>query len=76
MNDALYQKFVKHWEDVTEMPPQTVGPFTPLYKEITKRLKIMPWPMMIVISILIVGGLYFLLGSAITFIVTVLQRGF
>jgi hypothetical protein len=76
MGDLLYEKFVKHWERVTEVPPQTIGPFTPVYKEITKRLKVMPWLPIIFVSILAVGGLYLLVGPAVSGIVTLLQRGF
>ncbi len=76
MSDLLYEKLVKHWEEVTEVPLQTVGPLTPVYKEVTKRLKIMPWPMIFLVSIICVSGVYLLLGSTITFVVTLLQRGF
>ena len=76
MTDALYEKFLKRWEEVTDLPPQRLGPFTSLYKVITKRLKIMPWPALILLSIVVVFCVYLLLGSAITFVVTILQRGF
>lgn len=76
MTQGTYQKFVKRWEEVTDLPPQTVGPLTPLYKAMTRRLKVMPWPLLVVISILTVVGLYLLLGSAITLLVSLLQRGF
>lgn len=73
---TLYQKFVERFEDVTDLPPQTLGPFTPYYKRITKRLKIMPWPMLVFGSLLIVTSLYMLAGSTITLLVTLLQKGF
>ena len=76
MTDLLYEKFVKHWEEVTQVPPQTIGPFTPFYKEVTKRLKVMPWPLILIASLFVVGGLYLLFGPTITFFVTLLQRGF
>jgi hypothetical protein len=76
MTDALYEKLVHHWEQVTDLPTQRVGPFTPLYKGITKRLKIMPWPLLLVISLAFVFVIYIVLGSAITFLVSILQRGF
>jgi len=71
-----YQKFVKRWEEVTELPPQTVGPLTPYYKRFTRRLKVMPWPALVAVSVIVVVGLYLLIGSAVTFIVSILQRGF
>jgi hypothetical protein len=76
MTDAIYQKFVKRWEEVTELPTQTVGPFTPLYKQITRRLKVMPWPWLVVGAAIVAIGGFFLIGSAVTFLVSILQRGF
>lgn len=73
---TLYQKFVERFEDVTDLPPQTLGPFTPYYKRITKRLKIMPWPLLVFGSLLIVTSLYMFIGSTITLLVTLLQKGF
>lgn len=75
MTDAMYNKFVKRWEEVMELPPQTVGPLTPLYKSAVKRLKVMPWPILVIGSLFTVIGLYLLLGSAITLLVSILQRG-
>jgi len=76
MTDAFYQRFQKKWDEVTELPPQTVGPFTPYYKMVTKRLKVMPLPLLFILSVVCVVGLFFLLGSAITRIVSLLQKGF
>lgn len=76
MTDTTYQKFVRRWEEVIEFPPQTLGPLTPYYKFFTRRLKIMPWPLLVLGSLLIVSILYFLVGPAITRLVTILQRGF
>ena len=72
----LYQRFVQRWEEVTDLPQQTLGPLTPMYRIITKRLKVMPWPAFVFASVLVVLSLYFLLGSTITFLVSLLQRGF
>jgi len=76
MTDVLYDKFVKHWLEVTDIPPQKLGRFTPLYKKLASRLKVMPWPVLVVGSWLMVVGLYILLGSTVTHLVTLLQRGF
>jgi hypothetical protein len=76
MSDVVYQKFLRRWEEVTDLPPQTLGPFTPYYKQTVRRLKVMPWPLLVLSSLLVVLGLYFLLGSAITRVVNILQRGF
>jgi hypothetical protein len=76
MSDTLYKNFMKRWEEVVDLPPQNFGPLTPYYKNAVKKLKVMPWPVFLAGSIVVVIGLYFLLGSAITFLVSILQRGF
>jgi hypothetical protein len=76
MTDTTYRKFVKRWEEVTDIPPQGVGPLTPLYKKMVRRLKVMPWPVIVIGSLLFVVGLYLVLGATITLLVTILQRGF
>ncbi len=76
MKDALYHKFVQRWEEVTDLPPQTVGPLTPYYKKVVMKLKVMPWPLLVVGSLLTVVCLYLLIGSTVTLLVSVLQRGF
>ncbi|MCX6791743.1 MAG: hypothetical protein NT149_01765 [Candidatus Gottesmanbacteria bacterium] len=76
MVNTTYQKFVKRWEEVTDLPPQTVGPFTPFYKAIVRRIKVMPWPALVFCSLVVVIGLYLLIGSAITLVVSLLQKGF
>lgn len=76
MTDITYQKFVKRWEEVTELPTQSMGPLTPFYKRIVRYLKVMPWPALVICSLVLVVGLYVMFGSAITLLVSILQRGF
>jgi hypothetical protein len=76
MKDTTYRRFVKRWEEVTDLPPQTVGPFTPYYKRAVRHLKIMPWPALVAAAIVAVGALYLVIGSAITIVTSILQRGF
>ncbi len=76
MTDLLYQKFVKRWEEVTDLPPQTLGPLTPYYKRAVRWLKVMPWPALAVGALLLVVALYLVIGSSITFLVSLLQKGF
>jgi hypothetical protein len=76
MTDTTYKKFVKRWEEVTDLPPQTMGPLTPYYKKFVARLKVMPWVALVLGSFVFVVGLYFLLVTAIIAIVSILQRGF
>lgn len=76
MKDALYEQFQKQWSEIMDIPPQTVGPLTPYYKMVTKHLKVMPWPILGISSLFLVIGLFVLFGSAITYIVSLLQKGF
>ena len=76
MTNTFYERFVRRWEQVTDLPPQTLGPLTPYYKMLTRRLKQWPWPMLVFGSLFIVAGLYFILGSGIVFLTTLIQRGF
>ena len=76
MTDPVYQKFVKRWEKVTDLPVQNLGPLTPLYKTLVKKLKVMPWPALVLGSALLVLAFYFAVGGAVSFFVSILQRGF
>lgn len=76
MTDATYQKFVKRWEEVIDLPPQTVGRFTPLYKTAVSKLKVMPWPVLVAVSVAIIAVLFIFVGSPLTSLVSILQRGF
>ena len=76
MKDVLYDKIVKKWEETTDLPPQSVGPFTPLYKEFTKRLKVMPFPLLVFGALVAVVLLFLLVGSGISLVASILQRGF
>lgn len=76
MGDKTYQAFVAHWKETTDLPPQTVGPLTPLYKRGIRYVKSMPVSVIIMVSIAFVCFLFLLLGSAVPTLVTMLQRGF
>ncbi len=76
MNTFKYKNLVSRWRETTELTPQTVGPLTGLYKQVTHRLKIMPIPTLILLSCILVCGVVFLLGPSIASLVSLLQRGF
>lgn len=76
LSNKSYERFVKRWEEVTELPPQTLGPLTPQYKALVKRLKVMPWPMLVVLGVITVAVIYLIVGQAVTFLVSLLQKGF
>ncbi len=70
------QAFLNRWQETKEIPPQTVGPITPVYKEVTKRLKTMPFPLLVLGSLFLVVGLLFFFHSSVVSFVSLLQRGF
>lgn len=74
--DMAYEKFLKRLEEVMELPPQQFGRFTNVYKTMTGRVKTMPWIAFFALSAFIVGVVYMFFGSAISWMVTLLQRGF
>ncbi len=76
MNDLLYKNFVKQWEKVTELPPQTVGPFTPVYKRTVRYFKVDPWRILMPVSFIIAAGTALLLEVTAVQVANILQRGF
>lgn len=76
MNTFKYNKFVARWKETTELAPQSVGPLTGIYKQATHRLKTMPIPTLIVVSLVLVGSIAILLSPLLVSLVTILQRGF
>lgn len=74
--DITYEKFLRRFEEVLDLPPQRLGIFTPLYKSLVKKVKVMPWPWFLLVSVIIVLGVYMLIGSTITLLVSLLQKGF
>ena len=73
--DPAYEKFKKRWEEVIEIPPQQVGVFTPLYKRLTRPMKTMPFPLLFILSAIVVIGMYVLFGGRLAGLVSFLQRG-
>ncbi len=75
-SDMTYEKFLRRFEEVLDLPPQRLGIFTPLYKTLVKKIKVMPWPWFLLVSAVVVFGVYMLVGSTITLLVSLLQKGF
>ena len=74
--DPLYQKFVAKWEEVTDLPTQAVGPFTPLYKKAVPYLKWAPWRILAPLSLILAALIALSLETTAVQIATLLQRGF
>jgi hypothetical protein len=76
MRDKIYANFVKKWEEVTDLPPQTLGPFTSSYKDFVHGVKSMPVPVYAAFGLMTALGLLYFFGARISFFASLLQRGF
>lgn len=74
--DILYQKLLKRMSEVAIVTPQTVGPFTYLYKRLTPFIKEKPFKALLFTSLLASCVLYLLLGSLLVRLASLLQFGF
>ncbi|MBI3380208.1 hypothetical protein HY029_05635 [Candidatus Gottesmanbacteria bacterium] len=71
-----YQLMVAKMREVSLVPPQTIGPFTGVYKRIVPFFKFSPWRSAALISFFTTVILYFMLGSTLVKIASILQFGF
>lgn len=62
--------------EVSFLPPQEIGPLTPLYKDFIGFLKVRPWRLVLALSFLLVLGLKIISGDFIIKLVNLLQAGF
>jgi hypothetical protein len=67
---------VTKMQEVAVVPPQTVGPFTGIYKRIVPSLKVAPWRSVVLTSFLLTCCLYFLFGPLLVRLASFLQFGF
>jgi hypothetical protein len=75
-NDKLYNQLVAKMHQVAVVPPQTVGPLTPIYKKLAVRLKFTPWRYTVVLAFLFTLCLYLILGQTLVKLASILQYGF
>jgi len=75
-NQDLYSKLVVKMAEISSLPTQKVGIFTPLYKKFTSILKDNPWKTLFLFSLMLSFFLRFLLGPGSVKIVSILQGGF
>lgn len=74
-NDPLYARFVQKWDEVTEVPPQTVGLLTPFYKRTVPYFKYAPWRIMVPFAFVTAVSIALLLEFTATQIASWLQKG-
>lgn len=74
--DTTYQLLVTKMREVSEFPPQSVGPFTGIYKRVVPFLKNDPWKRALPISFLIAFLMYIAFGLQLVKLASLLQFGF
>jgi len=75
-NTQFYQALIEKMHEVATIPPQRVGPLTPLYKRIIPSVKFYPWRIAILASIAATIFLYLLFGVKLVKLASLLQFGF
>lgn len=75
-NDKTYQLLLDKMHEVALVSPQTVGPFTGIYKRVVPFFKYYPWRMTALISFFATAILYLLFGSTLVKLASILQFGF
>lgn len=76
-NDTFYRELVAKMEEISLVPPQSVGPFTGMYKRIVPQFKVYPWRSAVVLSFAATAVLYFLFGTKLLVrLASILQYGF
>ncbi|MCR4263773.1 MAG: hypothetical protein NUV98_03595 [Candidatus Roizmanbacteria bacterium] len=74
--DKTYHQLVQKMHEVSELSPQTLGPFTPVYRAVIPFFKRAPWRPLMVGSFALTVVVYFLLGTSAVIVVSILQHGF
>ena len=76
-NDLFYKALVAKMEEISIVSPQTVGPFTGVYKRIVPQFKVSPWRSAFVLSFAATVVLYLLFGTRLLVrLASILQYGF
>jgi hypothetical protein len=75
-DQQLYQRFIGKWQEVTELPPQTVGVLTPVFKRLAPHFKSDPWRLIIPLSLVFILGVFWLIELNSSQVVSILQSSF
>jgi hypothetical protein len=74
--DKTYESLVHKMQEVASLPPQTIGPLTPLYRTLIPYVKDAPWRWFMVGSFMTSVMFYILFGALVVKLVSLLQYGF
>jgi|GEM_PF-3867843 len=72
----LYRVLREKMKEVSSLPTNNFGKFTPYYKEIAPLFKIAPYRLGIVLAFIATFFLVFFFKSSISIIASILSRGF
>jgi len=76
-NDEFYKQLVAKMEEISLVPPQTIGPFTGVYKRIVPQFKVYPWRSALFLAFFAITLLYLLFGTRLLVsVASLLQYGF
>jgi len=74
--DKTYESLVKKMNEVSALSPQTLGPFTSVYRVIIPFFKRAPWRPLMLGSFAVTVIMNMLLGTSVVIVVSILQHGF
>lgn len=75
-NDFFYQQLVAKMQQVSIVPPQNMGPLTPLYKRLVPQFKHFPFKALIPLSLLAILFAYLIFGTKLVRLASILQFSF
>ena len=75
-NDKLYDLLVAKMHEVMVVPPQTVGPLTPIYKKVVPQFKYFPFKALLPISLFAIFMAYLMFGTWLVKLAELLQKSF
>ncbi|OGG03902.1 hypothetical protein A2W14_05535 [Candidatus Gottesmanbacteria bacterium RBG_16_37_8] len=75
-NDYFYQRLVDKMQQMAVIPPQTVGPLTPLYKRLVPQFKFFPFKILIPASFVAIIFAYLIFGLKLVKLASLLQLSF
>lgn len=75
-NDRFYEKLVLKMQEVSVVPPQNLGLFTPLYRKLVPQFKFFPLKALVPLSFLFILGAYLLFGTLMVRLAEILQTAF
>lgn len=74
--NQTYEELVHKMQEISALPQQTVGPFTPLYRSVIPYVKDAPLRWLAIGSFVTSIVFYLVFGALVVRLVSILQHGF